>query len=89
MDCPRSSVQRPDYAFSHLLHVVYLFVQLIGWTPLIEMKNIAKKDGIEARLVGKMEAYQPLCSVKDRSALGCANAIRNPSLSSYSRSSFL
>lgn len=43
--------------------------QLIGWTPLIEMKNIAKKDGVEARLVGKMEAYQPLCSVKDRSAL--------------------
>uniref|UniRef100_A0ACD6AH10 Uncharacterized protein n=2 Tax=Avena sativa TaxID=4498 RepID=A0ACD6AH10_AVESA len=33
------------------------------------MKNIAKKDGIKARLVGKMEAYQLLCSVKDRSAL--------------------
>ncbi|EEC80819.1 hypothetical protein OsI_23397 [Oryza sativa Indica Group] len=44
--------------------------QLIGWTPLIEMKNIAKKEGIQARLVGKMEAYQPLFSVKDRTALG-------------------
>ncbi|KAK1610850.1 hypothetical protein QYE76_034523 [Lolium multiflorum] len=43
--------------------------ELIGWTPLVEMKNIAKKYGIKARLVGKMEAYQPLCSVKDRSAL--------------------
>uniref|UniRef100_J3MF33 Tryptophan synthase beta chain-like PALP domain-containing protein n=1 Tax=Oryza brachyantha TaxID=4533 RepID=J3MF33_ORYBR len=43
--------------------------QLIGWTPLIEMKNITKKEGIEARLIGKMEAYQPLCSVKDRAAL--------------------
>ncbi|XP_047083096.1 cysteine synthase-like isoform X1 [Lolium rigidum] len=43
--------------------------ELIGWTPLVEMKNIAKKDGVKARLVGKMEAYQPLCSVKDRSAL--------------------
>ncbi|XP_044957572.1 cysteine synthase-like isoform X2 [Hordeum vulgare subsp. vulgare] len=43
--------------------------QLIGWTPLIEMKKIAKKDGVEARLIGKMEAYQPLCSVKDRAAL--------------------
>ncbi|XP_062229056.1 cysteine synthase-like isoform X2 [Phragmites australis] len=42
---------------------------LIGWTPLVEMKNIAKKDCVAARLVGKMEAYQPLCSVKDRSAL--------------------
>ncbi|PUZ74735.1 hypothetical protein GQ55_1G089400 [Panicum hallii var. hallii] len=26
-----------------------------SWTPLIEMKNIAKKDGINARLVGKIE----------------------------------
>ncbi|CAL4970550.1 unnamed protein product [Urochloa decumbens] len=43
--------------------------QLIGWTPLVEMKNIAKKDGIKARLIGKVEPYQPLSSVKDRSAL--------------------
>jgi cysteine synthase A len=33
------------------------------------LKNIAKKDGIAARLVGKIEPYQPLSSVKDRSAL--------------------
>ncbi|GJN38654.1 hypothetical protein PR202_gb27717 [Eleusine coracana subsp. coracana] len=46
--------------------------ELIGWTPLVEMKSIARKDGVEARLVGKIEAYQPLCSVKDRSALRCA-----------------
>uniref|UniRef100_A0A0E0AAZ8 Tryptophan synthase beta chain-like PALP domain-containing protein n=1 Tax=Oryza glumipatula TaxID=40148 RepID=A0A0E0AAZ8_9ORYZ len=44
-------------------------MNLIGWTPLVEMKNIAKKDGVEARLVGKMEAYHPLGSVKERSAL--------------------
>ncbi|KAL6888926.1 hypothetical protein ACP4OV_009952 [Aristida adscensionis] len=43
--------------------------QLIGWTPLIELKNIAKKDGIDARLIAKIEPYQPLSSVKDRSAL--------------------
>ncbi|KAL5211629.1 hypothetical protein ABZP36_022476 [Zizania latifolia] len=42
---------------------------LIGWTPLVELKRIAKKDGVDARIVGKIEAYQPLCSVKDRSAL--------------------
>jgi hypothetical protein len=45
------------------------FLQLIGWTPLIELKRIAGKDGVDARIVGKVEAYQPLCSVKDRSAL--------------------
>ena len=35
------------------------------------MNNVAKREGIEARLVGKMETYQPLCSVKDRNALRC------------------
>lgn len=45
--------------------------QLIGWTPLIELKNIAEKEGIGARLIGKIEPYQPLSSVKDRSALRC------------------
>jgi cysteine synthase A len=46
-------------------------LQLIGWTPLVELKRIAGKDGVGARIVGKIEAYQPLCSVKDRSALRC------------------
>ncbi|CAL5044562.1 unnamed protein product [Urochloa decumbens] len=50
-------------------HIASDITQLIGWTPLIELKRIASKDGVDARIVGKMEAYQPLCSVKDRSAL--------------------
>ncbi|KAF2927227.1 cysteine synthase [Oryza sativa Japonica Group] len=46
-------------------------LQLIGWTPLIEMKKInASRRAAGVRLVGKMETYQPLCSVKDRTALG-------------------
>ncbi|KAL6839650.1 hypothetical protein ACP4OV_030589 [Aristida adscensionis] len=44
-------------------------VQLIGWTPLVELKRIASKDGIDARIIGKVEAFQPLCSIKDRTAL--------------------
>ncbi|RLN11292.1 hypothetical protein C2845_PM09G02980 [Panicum miliaceum] len=40
-----------------------------GWTPLIEVKRIAQKDEGNARIIGKLECYQPLCSVKDRSAL--------------------
>nr|XP_010915297.1 cysteine synthase [Elaeis guineensis] len=43
--------------------------ELVGWTPLIELKQIMRKDGIDVQLVGKIESYQPLCSVKDRSAL--------------------
>lgn len=48
---------------------MYEFIQLIGWTPLIELKRIVAKEGINVRLIGKMEAYQPLSSVKDRCAL--------------------
>lgn len=61
-------------AIIYVLWFLSLCSQLIGWTPLVEMKNIAKKEGVQARLVGKMEAYQPLCSVKDRSALRCVHA---------------
>ncbi|KQK19851.1 hypothetical protein BRADI_1g50832v3 [Brachypodium distachyon] len=50
-------------------HIASDVTQLIGWTPLIELKRIGAKEGLDARIVGKMEAYQPLCSVKDRSAL--------------------
>ncbi|KAK8914144.1 hypothetical protein KSP39_PZI024349 [Platanthera zijinensis] len=44
-------------------------IQLVGWTPLIELKNIVEKDRLHIRLVAKLESYQPLCSVKDRGAL--------------------
>ncbi|VAI70143.1 unnamed protein product [Triticum turgidum subsp. durum] len=50
-------------------HIATDVTQLIGWTPLIELKRIAGKEGVGARIVGKIEAYQPLCSVKDRGAL--------------------
>ncbi|KAF0910799.1 hypothetical protein E2562_004767 [Oryza meyeriana var. granulata] len=50
-------------------HIASDVTQLIGWTPLVELKRIANKDGVDARIVGKIEAYQPFCSVKDRSAL--------------------
>ena len=44
-------------------------MQLIGWTPLVEMRRIAQAEGVTARIVGKLEFYQPFCSVKDRMAL--------------------
>lgn len=39
---------------------------LIGNTPLLELRNYEKAEGLEARVVAKLEAFNPLSSVKDR-----------------------
>jgi cysteine synthase A len=41
---------------------------LIGNTPLLELENIEKKFGLEAKLVAKLEYFNPAGSVKDRIA---------------------
>lgn len=41
---------------------------LIGGTPLVEFKNIEKELGLEARLLAKLEYFNPAGSVKDRIA---------------------
>ena len=43
--------------------------QLIGRTPLLELKNFAEKNGAKARLLGKLEGMNPGGSAKDRVAL--------------------
>jgi len=40
--------------------------QLIGHTPLLELTNIEKKDGLKATVLGKLEYFNPAGSVKDR-----------------------
>lgn len=39
---------------------------LIGNTPLLELTNYGKANNLDARLVGKLEYFNPLSSVKDR-----------------------
>ncbi len=43
--------------------------QLIGGTPLLELTNIAQKDGLKARVLAKLEGWNPAGSAKDRVAL--------------------
>ena len=43
--------------------------QLIGHTPLLELTNIEKEYDLPARLVAKVESFNPAGSVKDRVAL--------------------
>ena len=42
--------------------------QLIGRTPLLELTHLEKKYGLKARVLGKLEYFNPAGSVKDRIA---------------------
>ena len=45
-------------------------IDLIGNTPLVEVKNIEKELGLEARVLVKLEYFNPAGSVKDKIAKG-------------------
>ena len=42
--------------------------QLIGKTPLLELVHMEKAEGLEAKVLGKLEYFNPAGSVKDRIA---------------------
>ena len=41
-------------------------IELVGNTPLVEVTNIEKKEQLKARLLVKLEYFNPAGSVKDR-----------------------
>lgn len=43
--------------------------ELVGNTPLVELSNYNKKNNLEARVLAKLEYFNPSGSVKDRAAL--------------------
>ena len=43
--------------------------QLIGHTPLLELTHIEQEYSLPARLIAKVESFNPAGSVKDRVAL--------------------
>ncbi len=47
--------------------------QLIGNTPLVELAHIEKELGLKAKLIAKLELFNPAGSVKDRVALAMIN----------------
>lgn len=47
--------------------------QLIGRTPLMELTNVERKNGLEAKIFAKLEYFNPAGSVKDRVALFLIN----------------
>ncbi|MBR3487265.1 MAG: cysteine synthase A [Clostridia bacterium] len=54
--------------------------ELIGRTPMIELKRIEEAEGLSARLLAKLEKYNPGGSVKDRVALNMIKEAENAGL---------
>ena len=54
---------------SYMTKIATSLTQLVGNTPLLELTNYAKNHGLKARLVAKLEYFNPAGSVKDRIAL--------------------
>lgn len=54
--------------------------ELIGSTPLLEVTNIEKSEGLRARLLVKLESFNPGGSVKDRVALSMIEAAERDGL---------
>ncbi len=48
--------------------------ELVGNTPLVELTNYEKSHELAARLVGKVEYFNPAGSIKDRAALAMLDA---------------
>jgi cysteine synthase A len=49
-------------------------VDTIGGTPLVRLRRLAAEAGVEARILGKCEFFNPLSSVKDRIGLAMIEA---------------
>lgn len=48
--------------------------QLVGRTPLLELAQLEAREGLSARLLAKLEWFNPAGSVKDRAALAMLDA---------------
>lgn len=56
--------------------------ELVGHTPVVELKNIEKKFGLKGKIFAKLEYFNPAGSIKDRVALNMIlNAERDGKIS--------
>ena len=51
-----------------MANIASKITDLVGRTPLLELKNLEEKLGLKARIVAKLEYFNPAGSVKDRIA---------------------
>ena len=49
-------------------HIYTSADQLIGGTPLLELSRLEREEGLETRILAKLECFNPAGSTKDRAA---------------------
>ncbi len=60
--------------------------QTIGDTPLVRFDRLAAAKGVKARLVGKLEFFNPIASVKDRIGVSMIDALEAKGLITQGKS---
>lgn len=50
------------------MNIYQSITELVGHTPLLELRNFARNNGAKATILGKLEYFNPAGSVKDRIA---------------------
>ena len=50
------------------MNIYQSITELVGHTPLLELRNFARNNGAKAMILGKLEYFNPAGSVKDRIA---------------------
>jgi cysteine synthase A len=61
-------IETPERRFSAMAKIYQSFTELVGNTPILELKNLEKKYELKATLLAKLEYFNPAGSVKDRIA---------------------
>lgn len=52
-----------------MAHIYHSITEMVGHTPLLQLKKLARHYDTQANLLAKCEFYNPIFSIKDRTAL--------------------
>lgn len=74
MTQPASKLFSPDRQPEFRGKIYDSVIDTIGATPLVRLNRIAAQYGVKAQLVGKLEFFNPIGSVKDRIGLAMIDA---------------